>query len=140
MSDPLTNPKEATMADGSKITDKAADLAGQAAAAAGPLKDRAVQFANQAAAAAGPLAAQAKELANQAAAAAAPITEQARVRAAQGVDVVAESIDKATRGKYSEQIHAVANKVEGVIDSKTKAADTDPSLKADTATLPHDQT
>ena len=107
------------MADTGKITDKAAALAGQAAAAAGPL------------------AARAKELAGQAAAAAAPITEQARVRAAQGVDVVAGSLDKATRGKYSKQIHSAATKVEGVLDTKPKVPPTDPSLKADVADLPH---
>jgi len=107
------------MADTGKITDKAAALAGQAAAAAGPL------------------AARAKEIAGQAAAAAAPITEQARVRAAQGVDVVAGSLDKATRGKYSKHIHSAATKVETVLDSKSKAAPTDPSLKSDVADLPH---
>ena len=101
------------MPDAKKVTDKAAELAGQAAAAAGPL------------------AARAKELAGQAAAAAAPITEQARVRAAQGVDVVAGSLDKATRGKYSKQIHEAATKVETALDSKSKAAPTDPSPKSD---------
>ena len=95
------------MADTAKITDKAAELAAQAAAAAGPL------------------AARAKELAGQA--------------AAQGVDVVAGNLDKATGGKYSERIHSVATKVEGVLDSKPKAAPTDPTLKADVADLPHDQ-
>jgi methyl-accepting chemotaxis protein len=97
------------MADTSKFTDKAAALAGQAAAAAGPL------------------AARAKELAGQAAQAAGPITEQARVRAAQGVDVVAGSLDKATRGKYSQQIHTAATKVEGVLDTKPKAPKPGPS-------------
>ena len=47
-------------------------------------------------------------LAGQAAAAAGPITEQARVKAAQGVDVLADNLDKLTGGKYSEKIHAVA--------------------------------
>jgi methyl-accepting chemotaxis protein len=107
------------MADASKITDRAAELAGQAAAAAGPL------------------AARAKEIAGQAAAAAGPIAEQARVHAVQGVDVVAGSLDKVTGGKYSEQIHSVATKVGGVLDTKPKVPPTDPTLKADVADLPH---
>lgn len=107
------------MPDASKFTDKAAELAGQAAAAAQPL------------------AARARELAEQTAAAAAPIVEQARVRAAQGVDVVAGSLDKATGGKYSERIHTVATKVENALDTKPKTPPTDPTLKSDVADLPH---
>ena len=110
------------MAETGKFTDKAAELAGQAAAAAGPLKEKAAELASHAAAAAGPLAAQAKErataLAGQAAAAAGPIAEQARVKAAQGVDVLAGNLDKLTGGKYSEKIHSVAHKVEGALDHK----------------------
>jgi hypothetical protein len=101
--------------------------------------DRAAELANQAAAAAGPLAARAKELAEQAAAAAGPIAEQARVRAAQGVDIFAGNLDKATGGKYSERIHSVATKVESVLDGAPKAAPTDPTLKADVADLPHQE-
>lgn len=107
------------MAESGKFTDKAAELAGQAAAAAGPL------------------AAQAKEratvLAGQAAAAAGPIAEQARVKAAQGVDVLAGNLDKLTGGKYSEQIHSVASKVEEVLDGgkpKPPAASTDTTPPA----------
>ena len=48
------------MPEQGKITDKAAELAAQAAAAAGPLKEKATEFAVTAAAAAGPIAAQAK--------------------------------------------------------------------------------
>jgi len=98
------------MADTGKFTDKAAALANQAAAAAGPLASRAKEFGGKAAHAAG------------------PITEQARVRAAQGVDVVAGSLDKATRGKYSKQIHSAATKVESALDSKPKTTPppTDP--------------
>lgn len=107
------------MADANKFTDRAAELAGQAAAAAGPL------------------AARARELAEQTAAAAAPIVEQARVRAAQSVDVVAGSLDKATGGKYTDRIHTVATKVESVLDTTPKPAPTDPTLKSDVADLPH---
>jgi hypothetical protein len=109
------------MADNGKFTDKAAELAGQAAAAAGPLvaqaKERATVLAGQAAAAAG------------------PITEQARVKAAQGVDVLAANLDKLTGGKYSEKIHSVATKVEEALDSKPTAPPVDPTLKAETAPL-----
>jgi hypothetical protein len=107
------------MPDASKFTDKASEFAGQAAAAAQPL------------------AARAREFAEHTAAAAAPIVEQARVRAVQGVDVVAGSLEKAFGGKYSEQIHTVATKVEHILDSKPKTPPTDPTLKADVADLPH---
>jgi hypothetical protein len=129
------------MAESSKFTDKAAELAGQAAAAAGPLKEKASELAGQAAAAAGPLAAQAKEratvLAGQAAAAAGPIAEQARVKAAQGVDVLAGNLDKLTGGKYSEQIHSVATKVEEALDGKPKPPPASETVKTPpTATPP----
>jgi hypothetical protein len=95
------------------------------------LTDRAAELANQAAAAAGPLAAQAKEragvLAAQAAAAAGPLAEQARVRAAQGVDVLAGNLDRFTGGKYSEQIHSVAARVGGALDTNPKPASTVPA-------------
>ena len=108
------------MPDTSKLTDKAAEIAGQAAAAAGPL------------------AAQAREragvLASQAAAAAGPIAEQARVKASQGLDVVAGSLDKITGGKYSDRIHSVAERVEGVLDSKPKPVTT-PDVAAETTPL-----
>ncbi len=132
------------MADPGKLTDKAAELASQAAAAAEPLRQKATELAGQAAAAAGPLAAQAREratvLAGQAAAAAGPIAEQARVRAAQGVDVLAGNLDKVTGGKYSQQIHSVASRVEEVLDGKAKppAAGTVDPLKAETAPLQKD--
>jgi hypothetical protein len=105
------------MADPGKFTDKAAELAGHAAAAAGPLKEKASELAGQAAAAAGPLKDKASELAGQAAAAAGPLVEQGRTTAAHGVDVLAENLDKLTRGKYSDQIHSVAAKVGGAIDT-----------------------
>ena len=113
------------MADPGKLTDKAAELASQAAAAAEPLRQKATELAGQAAAAAGPLAAQAREratvLAGQAAAAAGPIAEQARVRAAQGVDVLAGNLDKVTGGKYSQQIHSVA------VDASKRCSTASPS-------------
>lgn len=105
----------------------------------GKFIDRATELAGQAAAAAGPIAAQAKEratvLAGQAAAAAGPIAEQARVKAAQGVDVLAGNLDKLTGGKYSEKIHSVASKVEDALDGKNTPPPTDPTLKAETSPL-----
>lgn len=113
--------------DTDKLKDKATDLAGQAAAAAGPLKDRAAELAAQAAAAAGPLAAQAKEkateLAAQAAVAAGPLKERAEElaakageKAAHGVSTLAENLDKATGGKYSDKISSVTSKLEERLD------------------------
>jgi hypothetical protein len=90
------------MAESGKLTDRAADLAQQAAAKAEPLRQKATQ------------------LAGHAASAAAPIAEQAKVRAAQGVDVVAGGLDKVTRGKYSHHIHTVASRVGDVLDGKPK--------------------
>lgn len=108
------------MADQDKLSEKAAELAAQAAAAAEPLKEKAAELAAQAAAAAGPLKDKAFELAGHAAAAAGPLAEQARVRAAQGLDVMAENLDKLTGGRYHEQIHSVATRVGGAIDRPTK--------------------
>src|SRR5256884_397412 len=112
------------MAEQSKFTEKAAELAGQAAAAAGPLREKATELAGTAAAAAGPLAAQAREkateLAGTAAAAAGPLAAQAKEKAAEladkagelgakGVSALAEGIDKVTGGKYSDKISSVTS-------------------------------
>lgn len=101
------------MPESGRITDKAAELAGQAAAAAGPLaaqiKEKAAELAGQAAAAAGPLAAQAKDRA-------AELAEKASEAAAQGVSALAESLDKATGGKYSDRISSVTAKLEERLD------------------------
>jgi hypothetical protein len=104
------------MPDQNKFADRAVELAAQAAAAAEPLREKAAELAGQAAAATGPLRERAVELAGQAAAAAGPLADQARVRAAQGVDVIAENLDKLTGGKYSDQIHSVAVKLESALD------------------------
>ncbi len=108
------------MAESGKLTDRAAEFAGQVVAAAGPLREKATEVAGQLSAATGPLAVQARErtmaFAGQAAAAAGPIAEQARVRAVQGVDILVVNLDRMTGGKYSSQIHSVASKVGGAID------------------------
>lgn len=98
------------MVDTSKITEKAAELASQAVAAAGPLKDKAEELAEQAVQAAGPLKDKAVELA-----------EKAGELAAQGVAVAAEGIDKATGGKYSDKISSVSSKIEDVLDHDKNA-------------------
>lgn len=97
------------MVEPSKITDKAAELAGQAIAAAGPLKDRAQDLAGAAAEAAGPLKDRAEEL-----------VARAGELAAQGVSAAAESLDKVTGGKLSDQISAVTAKIEDVLDPDEK--------------------
>ncbi|MDQ6848484.1 MAG: hypothetical protein M3070_00530 [Actinomycetota bacterium] len=107
------------MSESPKFSDKAADLAAQAAAAAGPLKEKASELAAQAAAAAGPMAAQARErateLATQAVASAGPLAAQARERAAQGVEVLAENLDKITGGKYTDRIGSLSAKLEDAL-------------------------
>ena len=103
------------MAEQGKITDKAAELAAQAAAAAGPLKDKATEFAGTAVAAAGPIAAQAKVKA-------AELAERAGELGAKGVGVLGETIDKATGGKYSDKISSVTAKLEDKLDPDNPTA------------------
>jgi hypothetical protein len=86
------------MVESSKITEKASELAGQAAQAAGPALEKA------------------KEVAGDLAVKAGPLVEKAAVMAAQGVSAAAEQIDKATGGKYSDKISAVSSKVEAALD------------------------
>ena len=140
---------EQAAAAAAPLREKAQELAGQAAAAAGPLaaqaRERAAALAEQAAAAAGPLAAQAREraaaLAEQAGAAAGPLAEQARTRAAHGLDALADNLDRLTGGKYHEQIQSVATKVEHTLDRPhggAPAAAPDPSLRVETPPLKAD--
>jgi MT0933-like antitoxin protein len=86
------------MVEPSKITEKAAELAGQAAQAAGPAIEKA------------------KEVAGELAEKAAPLVEKAAAVAAQGVSAAAEQIDKATGGKYADKISAVSSKLEDALD------------------------
>jgi hypothetical protein len=97
------------MGEQGKITDKAADLAAQAVAAAGPLKDKATELVGTAAAAAGPIAAQAKVKA-------AELAERAGELGAKGVSVLGESIDKVTGGKYTDRISSVTAQLEEKLD------------------------
>jgi DNA-binding IclR family transcriptional regulator len=86
------------MVEPSKITEKASELAGQAAQAAGPALEKA------------------KEVAGELAEKAAPLVDKAAVIAAHGVSAAAEQIDKATGGKYSDKISAVSAKIEDALD------------------------
>jgi hypothetical protein len=86
------------MVEPSKITEKASELAGQAAQAAGPALEKA------------------KVVAGELAEKAAPLVEKAAVIAAHGVSAAAEQIDKATGGKYADKISAVSSKIEGALD------------------------
>jgi hypothetical protein len=109
------------MVEPKKLTDKAAQIAAQVAAAAGPVKDKATELAATAATAAGPRAMQAKVKA-------AEIAERAGEVGAKGVSAVAEGIDKATGGKYSSRISSVTSKVEEKLDpNKGKADPADPT-------------
>lgn len=109
------------MAESNKITDKAAEVAAQLAAAAGPAKDKAAELAATAAAAAAPMAAQAKGKA-------ADLAERAGEVGAKGVSVIAEGLDRATGGKFSDQISAVSSKIEDVLEPEHPTA---PPRKAD---------
>jgi hypothetical protein len=86
------------MVEPGKITEKASELAGQAAQAAGPAIEKA------------------KEVAGELVEKAAPLVEKAAELAAQGVSVAAEQIDKVTGGKYSDKISSVSSKMEGALD------------------------
>jgi hypothetical protein len=92
------------MVEPSKLTEKAAELAGQAASAAGPAIEKA------------------KEVASDLAEKAAPLVEKAAEIAAHGVSAAAEQIDKVTGGKYSDKISSVSSKIEDALDrDKDKA-------------------
>jgi hypothetical protein len=106
------------MTESGKITDKAAELAARAAAAAGPLKEKATEFAGTAAAAAAPLASQAKEKA-------ALLAERGAELGAKGVSALAESIDKVTGHKYSDKISSVTAKLEERLDPGKPVPDPD---------------
>jgi hypothetical protein len=86
------------MVEPRKITEKATELAGTAASAAGPALEKA------------------KEVATDLAEKAAPIVEKAAELAAHGVSAAAEQIDKVTGGKYSDKISTVSSKIEEVLD------------------------
>jgi hypothetical protein len=93
------------MPEENKITDKAAELAAQAAAAAAPIASKAGELAGTAAAAAGPIAHQAKERATA-------LAEKAGAAGAKGVSAVAEGLDKATGGRFADQISSVTSRIE----------------------------
>lgn len=99
------------------MLEKLKKLADQAKVKAGPLaeqaKEKATVLAAEAKEKAGPLAEQAKEKATELAGKAAPAVSQ-------GVDKAADSLDKATKGRYSGQI----DKVQGVVhDTAQKVGD-----------------
>jgi MT0933-like antitoxin protein len=86
------------MVEPSKITEKASELAGQAAQAAGPALEKA------------------KDVAADLVVKAGPVIDKAAELAAHGVSAAAEQIDKVTGGKYSDQISSVSAKIEGALD------------------------
>jgi len=99
------------------MLEKLKKIADQAKVKAGPLaeqaKEKATVLAAEAREKAGPLAEQAKEKATELAGKAAPAVSQ-------GVDKAADSLDKATKGRYSGQI----DKVQGVVhDTAQKVGD-----------------
>ena len=90
------------MVEPNKIGEKASELAGQAAQAAGPAIEKAKEVAAELAEKAGPVVERA--------------AERAAELAAQGVSVAAEQLDKVTGGKYSDKISSVSTKIEDVLD------------------------
>ena len=107
------------MVEPSKITEKAAEIAGQAAAAAAPIKDKATEVAAAAAAAAGPMAKHAKDRV-------AGLADRAGEIGAKGVSAAAEGLDAVTLGKFSDKISAVSSRIEGALDPEDPLADTAP--------------
>lgn len=75
------------MADSDKLTDKAVDLAAQAAAAAAPIVDKATELA-----------------------------AQARKGAAEGLSTIAEGLDNVTGGVFADQISSVTVRIEDQLD------------------------
>ncbi len=75
------------------------------------LTERASELAKDAADAAGPAIEKAKGVAADLAVKAGPYVDKAAGLAAQGVAVAAEHIDKATKGKYSDKITSVSSKI-----------------------------
>jgi hypothetical protein len=123
--------------------EKATPLAEKAAEKAGPLATQAAHKAAEAAAQAkdkaGPLAAQAKERATELASKAAP-------HVAHGVDVAAEGLDKATKGKFSDKIETVQVKVHDTVikaaspeEGAQPAEDAETPSEAGVAGLPPDE-
>jgi hypothetical protein len=86
------------MAEPGKLTDKASELAGQAAEKAGPALEKAKEVASELVEKAGPLIEKAAEL------------------AALGISVAAEQIDRATGGKYSDKLSSASAKIEEKLD------------------------
>jgi hypothetical protein len=79
------------MVEPSRITEKATELAGQAAQAAGPAVEKAKEVAGE-------------------------LVEKAAGIAAQGISAAAEQIDKVTGGKYADRISSVSSKIEDALE------------------------
>jgi hypothetical protein len=88
----------------------------------GGITDRAAELANKAAAAAGPLAAQARERATELAHQAAPHVSQARQQASKGVTGLAGRLSKLNGGKYADKINAVSSKIADKLEEKPEGA------------------
>lgn len=95
------------MANTNKITERASEFAGTAAQAAGPAIDRAKELATDLVERAAPLVEKA-----------APFVEKAAHATAQGVATAGTQLDRATKGKYSEQISSVTSKIGARLDPK----------------------
>jgi hypothetical protein len=92
---------------------------GNTGSGSGGLSERAAELANKAAAAAGPLAAQAKERASELAQQAAPHVAQARQRAGKGVSGLAGRLSKISGGKYADKINSVSSKISEKLEDRS---------------------
>jgi hypothetical protein len=97
----------------SQAKDKASELAAQAVRAAAPLaaqaKEKVGQVAEKVGQAGGPRAAQAKEKVGE-------VAEKMGHAAAHGLEAMAGSLDRATKGRYRDRISTVSEKLEHALD------------------------
>lgn len=104
--------------------------------------DKLKKLADQALEKAGPLVADAKEkagpLASQAKTKAADLASKAAPVAAQGVDKATAGLDKATKGKYSDKLTGVHDKVNSGLASAGEAAQKVAGTTPDTPDAVHE--
>jgi hypothetical protein len=108
----------------SQAKDKASELAAQAVRAAAPLaaqaKEKVGQVADKVGQAGGPRAAQAKEKVGE-------VAEKMGHAAAHGLEAMAGSLDRATKGRYRDRISTVSEKLEHALDRTQHSKATEAS-------------
>ncbi len=99
-----------------KANQRASDLADQAKVRYGELKEKAGPLADQAREKAGEYAEKARPAAEQAGKKAGEYAEKAGDMAASGVTVAAAKLDEATKGRWSDKIKSVSDKLSHMLD------------------------